>query len=164
VLVILEVTIVIGGIALSNWSNYGFIYRSPWLNGTDSKCPLYTSTLTLEAQWRVPIAGQLVFPLFVFATIGMCPESPRWLAQVGRYDEVAPLLARLHGKNISVDEPEVQALTDSIIQTAKHEAAIGDTNWRECFEMGELQNFRRLVLCGLAGFFQQATGIQVVVY
>lgn len=105
----------------------------------------------------------MMFPMLVFSTIWLCPESPRWLAQVKRYDEVAPVLARLEGKGVAVDHPAVQELAHEIISTAQHEAEL-ETSWKECFDMGELQNFRRLVICGLAGFFQQATGINVVIY
>lgn len=105
----------------------------------------------------------MMFPVLVFTTLWLCPESPRWLAQVGRYDEVAPVLARLEGKAVSVQDPAVQQLAREIITTAHHEADL-ETSWKECFEMGELQNFRRLVICGLAGFLQQATGINVVIY
>lgn len=50
--------------------------------------------------WRFPIAFQIVrfVPLlFLLATCWLFPESPRWLARVGRNDEVLYILQRLRG-------------------------------------------------------------------
>lgn len=59
---IMETAITIAGIAAANWIDYGIIYGGH-VQGS--------------AQWRLALALQCAFPLFVFALIGSVPESPR---------------------------------------------------------------------------------------
>ncbi|CAI0383735.1 unnamed protein product, partial [Linum tenue] len=58
---------------------------------------------TLAVISLVPGALQLVGIFFI-------PESPRWLARVGRVKEFKASLQRLRGKNadVSVEEDEIQ--------------------------------------------------------
>ncbi|TDZ20178.1 Sugar transporter STL1 [Colletotrichum orbiculare MAFF 240422] len=150
ILVVSETTVVILGICLSNFTNFGFVYGRPDLNGT-------------EAQWRIPIGLQMIFPPLVFLMMPFTVESPRWLAARGRHSEVAQVLARLHGKGVTPDSHEIRKEAELIIQTARHEAEI-ESSWKESFTNGELQNLRRLILAGTTGFLHQATGINVVIY
>ncbi|KAL3465588.1 general substrate transporter [Aspergillus heterothallicus] len=141
---------VIIGIVLSNFTNYGFVYGSNGLDGA-------------EAQWRIPIALQMLFPVFVLIALPFCVESPRWLAAKGLYDKCFETLAKLEGNGATANSDHIQALGNSIISVAKHEASI-ESSWKAALMDGELQNLRRLVLSGAAGFMHQATGINVVVY
>ncbi|CAG9946983.1 unnamed protein product [Clonostachys rosea f. rosea IK726] len=150
ILVVLETTIVIVGIAISNFTNFGFVYSRPELDGK-------------EGQWRTPLGLQMAFPPFVFLLMPFTVESPRWLAAVGRTEEVAEVLARLQGRGATADTPEIREQAAIIIQTAAHEAEV-DSSWKESFAGGELQNLRRLILSASTGFFHQATGINVVIY
>ncbi|KAL0943078.1 hexose carrier protein [Colletotrichum truncatum] len=150
ILLVVEITIVITGISLSNFTNLGFVFSRPELNGT-------------EAQWRIPLGLQMVFPPFVFILMPLTVESPRWLAAVGRRDEVAPVLARLHGGGATATSPFIQEAANNIIRKASYEAEV-ESSWKESFSGGELQNFRRLVVAGTTGFLHQATGINVVIY
>ncbi|CAG9984545.1 unnamed protein product [Clonostachys byssicola] len=149
-LVVLETTMVIIGIAISNFTNFGFVFGRPELDGT-------------EAQWRIPLGLQMIFPPFVFALMPFTVESPRWLAARGRHGEVAHVLARLHGQGSTAESPHIQEQANIIVQTAIHEAEV-ESSWKECFSGGELQNFRRLILAATTGFLHQATGINVVIY
>lgn len=127
----------------------------------------------------------MIFPPFVFIMIPFIPESPRWLASVGRTEEVADVLALLHGNGATRNTPEIQEQASLINKTAAHEAQI-DSSWKEVgprtppiiyicltlllirvmkiFAGGELQNLRRLILAATTGFLHQATGINVVIY
>lgn len=58
------------------------------------------------------------------------PESPRWLAAVGRTEEVPEVLARLRGGGATKNTPEIQEQANIIIQTVLHEAQI-ESSWRE---------------------------------
>lgn len=50
-LVVTEITIIISGIAMSNFTNFGFVWNRPELNGTDAqwRIPLGRKSLTLRA-------------------------------------------------------------------------------------------------------------------
>jgi hypothetical protein len=72
----------------------------------------------------------MVFPPFVFLMMPFTVESPRWLAAVGRTEEVAEVLARLQGKGATADTPEIREQAAIIIQTAAHEAEV-DSSWKE---------------------------------
>jgi Sugar (and other) transporter len=116
---------------------------------------------------------QMMFPVFVFALMPFCVESPRWLAARGRFDEVAPVLARLEGKGATPTTPSVLAQAKEITEVARYEAEIG-SSWKEVtlpkhfhryrleladkaqtLSMGELQNFRRLFISGALGVMHQ---------
>ena len=46
--------------------------------------------------WRAPLLIQLLFPLLIVAGLPFVPESPRWLAFVGREDEALQVLKHIH--------------------------------------------------------------------
>ncbi|KAG8891525.1 hypothetical protein FRB99_003537 [Tulasnella sp. 403] len=80
------------GIALSFWANY-FLLLS------------FGEDPTKSVQWRIAFALQILpGALLVFAMLAQ-PESPRWLAERGRYDETRAALAWLRG--LSPDHPDV---------------------------------------------------------
>ncbi|KAJ6087520.1 hypothetical protein N7467_006434 [Penicillium canescens] len=98
------------GIVISNFSNYGFVFHAPSLDGKTT-------------QWRIPLALQLIFPVVVMAAIPWCVESPRWLASKGRNDQVYEVLARLRGNGVTATSEEILQAGEIIISTAEHEAA-----------------------------------------
>lgn len=73
---------------------------------------------------------QMIFPPLVFLLMPFVVESPRWLAAVGRSDEVAVVLAKLHGKGATPDCAHIQEQAQSIIRTAEHEAEV-EASWKE---------------------------------
>lgn len=72
----------------------------------------------------------MIFPPLVFLLIPFTVESPRWLAAVGRTDEVAVVLARLHGNGATPESERIQEQAQSIIQTAAHEIEV-EGSWKE---------------------------------
>ena len=54
---------------------------------------LYTSTLA----WRLPLALQVIPPVFVFVGCFFIPESPRWLASRDRMEEATKIIYKYHG-------------------------------------------------------------------
>lgn len=138
-LVIAETAITIAGIALANWVDTAILYGGH-IHGS--------------AQWRLALALQCAFPLFVYTLLPLIPESPRWLAQQGRYDEVRAAVAQIEGHDLSVSSELVVSEANKIIRVAEHEAAIA-VGWREIFKSGELQNGRRVALGAFGQFMQQ---------
>lgn len=75
----------------------------------------------------------MIFPIFVFALLPFCPESPRWLAAKGApLKEVASVLALLEGKGTTEATPHILSQANEIMQVAQHEAEVeASTSWRE---------------------------------
>jgi MFS family permease len=57
--------------------------------------------------FRLPLALQLIPPLFIFTGALLIPESPRWLTARGKREEAAKILAKYHGGG-DVNHPVVQ--------------------------------------------------------
>lgn len=77
--------------------------------------------------WRIPSALQAAIPCFVLPAIYWLPESPRWLASVGRVEEAKGILAKYHGSG-NTDDPLVTAQVAEIIHAM--EAAKEGITWR----------------------------------
>lgn len=88
------------GIALSFWVNYGMLVQ---IGDTD---------IHNQVIWRVPFALQHVPGLLLVITMIWEKESPRWLAEQGRWDDARRVIARLSRK--SVDHPDVVNEADEI--------------------------------------------------
>lgn len=61
-----------------------------------------------QIRWRFPIAFQIIPLLALLGMVWFFPESPRWLAKVGRDEEARYILGRLRG-----DSPEDVAAADA---------------------------------------------------
>ncbi len=137
-----------------------------------------------SAQWRVPIALQIVFALIMIAGIAFVsavhvttslhfavptsptqlPESPRWLAKHGRNAEALAVISALDGKPHT--DPGVRQTYNGIREAVASEAHLGDDSsaLREVFTGGRSQNFRRAFLGVVVQCFQQITGINLITY
>ena len=75
----------------------------------------------------------MIFPIFVFALLPFCPESPRWLASRGAsLKKVASVLALLEGKGATDTTPHILGLANEIVLVAQHEAELEEsTTWHE---------------------------------
>ncbi|KAJ5976063.1 hypothetical protein N7481_009770 [Penicillium waksmanii] len=69
-LVMLEGSLIAGGITISYWMDLGFSFLDP-----------------SSIAWRFPIAFQNVFALIILFCVMPLPESPRWLVLKGREEE-----------------------------------------------------------------------------
>jgi hypothetical protein len=111
-----------------------------------------------HAQWRVPLAIQLV-PGFILC-VGMIflPESLRWYASRGEYDKVLSTLSKL--RDMPEDHPEVQAEYEEIQQASEAEKAGKSGKFSDLFHG---HNLHRLIVGIMLQVFQQWTGTNAIV-
>ena len=113
-------------------------------------------------RWRFPIAFQLV-PLIVLAVgINFFPESPRWLAKVGRHEEAIDILSSLRGDG-DPNNPEVQKEYNQVMEAIQLENEEGEpTYYGMLFHYDKLNIPRRVHLSIWLQILQELTGIGVV--
>ncbi|KAI0693572.1 general substrate transporter [Cytidiella melzeri] len=117
-----------------------------------------------SAQWRVPIAIQIIFAIIMIVGICFLPESPRWLAKQGRNAEALAVICALEDKPYT--EPSVQQTYLGIKEAVAVEArsSAGKSSLKELFTGGPNQNLRRATLGMVIQCFQQITGINIITY
>ncbi|KAJ5639960.1 uncharacterized protein N7484_007822 [Penicillium longicatenatum] len=144
-MVLLQGWFAIGGVAFATWLEFGLYYA-----GTNS------------ASWRFPIAFQAIFALFVVSCILFMPESPRWLAKVGRIEEAAEVLARL--EDVSVDSEHVAQELEIIRQSlAENEQDEGSAS-SSPFARTKNRHLHRTVLAIGVNILAQMTGVNIITF
>ncbi|KAK2625800.1 hypothetical protein QTJ16_005112 [Diplocarpon rosae] len=117
--------------------------------------------LSNQAQWRLPLAIQLLPAIVLGALIFTFPESPRWLIDHGRPDEGFKTLARLHS-NGNEDDPWVRAEFDQIQDSITDEHENKAKSYLDLFT--NRSSFRRvLIACALQASIQM-TGVSAIQY
>lgn len=146
-LIMIEGSLITFGIMISYWIDFALF----WASGS-------------SAQWRVPIALQIVLAVMMISGISLLPESPRWLAKEGRNAEALAVISALEDKPF--DDPSVQQTFLGIREAVNSEeqSATGKSVLREVFKGGRSQNFRRAALGVINQCFQQITGINLITY
>ncbi|KIY46627.1 general substrate transporter [Fistulina hepatica ATCC 64428] len=144
--IMIEGSLITFGIMISYWIDFALF----WAN-------------TSSAQWRVPIAMQIVFAIVMIVGIGFLPESPRWLIKEGRYAEAVAVISALDDKPVT--DPGVRQMFHAINEAVITEGADKEgVSLRELFTGGNGQNFRRVCLGVVVQCFQQITGINLITY
>ncbi|EHK98147.1 putative High-affinity glucose transporter [Glarea lozoyensis 74030] len=116
----------------------------------------YVGIKDSTAQWRVPLAIQLIPAIVLGALIFLFPESPRWLMDNGKPEEGLKTLARLHS-NGDVNDPWVQAEFDQIQASITHEHENEAKSYLELFT--DRSCFRRLLIACALQASVQMTGV-----
>ncbi|KXS97755.1 hypothetical protein AC578_3201 [Pseudocercospora eumusae] len=141
----IELAINIFGVMTAYWVDYGM------------------SFVDNEAQFRFPLALQILFAVVTFTGLLFLPESPRWLIAHDRFDEARDVLSRIRLKSDAEDS--VSADLAQIHHAIEEErAAAAGNSFRALIKDGG-QRFRYRTLLGIGGqFMQQISGINLITY
>ncbi|KAG2108325.1 general substrate transporter [Suillus cothurnatus] len=143
-MIMMEGTLIVVGVSIAYWIDLALFFVD-WSS----------------AQWRVPIALQLVFEIIVVTCIGFLPESPRWLVKHGRNAEAMAVISAMEDKPPT--DPEVQRTYYGIREAVAVETS-SQGSIRELTTGGRSQNFRRTAIAVVCQMMQQLTGINLVTY
>ncbi|KAJ4467552.1 general substrate transporter [Lentinula aciculospora] len=151
-LIMIEGSLITLGLTRHQWIDFALF----WASGS-------------SAQWRVPIALQILFALIVAFTLPVLPESPRWLMKAGRPAEALAVISALEDKPYTdtAVRTTFHAIKEAVALegSSLHEPGLSKkTSLSELFTGGRSQNFRRVALGVIIQCFQQITGINLITY
>lgn len=119
-----------------------------------------TSHINGQAAWRIPIGLQMLPTIALHITMYFLPESPRWLVQRDRVEDATRALAKLHARG-NINDAYVHAEVAEIVSKLQWEKQNPPPTY---FKM-LFGNERRRTWIGIGvQFFQQVTGINVIMY
>ncbi|CDK27157.1 unnamed protein product [Kuraishia capsulata CBS 1993] len=127
-------TMNIMGYSLCNWIDVGFYFCA------DKK-----------ANWRVPLAIQMLWPIILGCVIRYMPESPRWLIEHNQLSDAREVLQSLRP---DLDDDNFKVMVEQIANENQH------TSWRSLFTVPSYR--KRLFVGFMAMIGGQATGTLVV--
>ncbi|TPX40513.1 hypothetical protein SeMB42_g05967 [Synchytrium endobioticum] len=114
--------------------------------------------LTDQTEWRVAFAIQAAPGILLLCiTLFFLPETPRFLASVGRYADAHVVLAKLRGETLEAVKPELNEIKLGV----ERDAVMGKARWIELMR-GSLRS--RMFIIIFLQCFQQLTGINAIMY
>ncbi|KAK9380324.1 sugar transporter STL1 [Kockiozyma suomiensis] len=129
------------GLIISNWLVYGMSFHEG------------------SIQWRFPVGFQIILALSVFGFLPFLPESPRYLASVGKNEAANHALAALRGG--WPDDEHIQFEIKEIEYAISVESEeVG--GWSDVFRDNGISGFTRVAIAFSANFFQQMSGVNVM--
>ena len=114
---------------------------------------LSDTAFSYSGDWRMMLTVIAIPAVILLITVFSLPDSPRWLAAKGRFDEAENVLDALHG-NKEVATAELEDIKDAL--------KVKQAGW-SLFKTNE--NVRRAVFLGvMLQAMQQFTGFNVIMY
>ncbi|KAK4962430.1 hypothetical protein LTR10_000056 [Elasticomyces elasticus] len=130
------------GYNLSTWIGYGFFFVSAG-----------------GAQWRVPLAIQMVPAIILACGILSIPESPRWLVENGQLAKAEAVLVRIHQDVSDVDNTFATLEFRQIESQLAFEKTL-PSSWKSIFTVPQ---YRKRAWMGMLTLFAgQFTGTLVI--
>lgn len=85
----------------------------------------------------------MVFSFFLLVGFVLSPESPRYLARKGRWEECRKNLASLRG--VPQDDPEIDVELDEVRAAAEADNERGQAKYSECFSTKDRIAWRTMI-------------------
>lgn len=136
----------------SRWTAFGIM-----LGFVASVAFQNTDFLGEYSQWRWMLASTSIPPLIVMVQVYLCPESPRWYMEKGKYDKAFTALKRLRSHEIQAARDMYYAYKLLEVEAAERE---GKSLWREMFVVR--RNRRAAQSSFFVMFMQQFCGVNVM--
>ncbi|KAG5938540.1 hypothetical protein E4U53_007988 [Claviceps sorghi] len=119
------------------------------------------SKSSTQLAFRLPLALQLIPPLFIFTGAIFIPESPRWLTMKGQTDQAADILAKYHGGG-RLDHPMVRLEVREFEQSIELQKT--SNVWNYWALIGTHSARWRFAMMALMSVFAQLSGNSVLTY
>ena len=114
-----------------------------------------TKTYSNSVQWRVPLGLCFAWSLFMIGGMLFVPESPRYLAEVGRFEEAKRSISI--SNKVPVEDPAVTAELEILQAAIEAERLAGNASWAEIFSP-KVKVVQRLIMGMMIQSLQQLTG------
>jgi MFS family permease len=118
-----------------------------------------TDFLGPNSQWRWMLGSTSIPPLIVMIQVYLCPESPRWYMEKGRFDKAFKALNRLRMSKLQAARDMYYAYKLLEVESSQRE---GKSLWKEFF--GVRRNRRAAQSSFFVMFMQQFCGVNVIAY
>ncbi|KAB8360753.1 hypothetical protein FH972_024487 [Carpinus fangiana] len=119
-----------------------------------------TSFIDGVAAFRIPWGLQMIPAIILFFGLFFVPESPRWLARKGRWEEVKAIIVLVHGKG-DPSAPVVEYEMNEIKEMVEFEKANSDVTYLDLFKPNMIH---RTHIGLFMQIWSQLTGMNVMMY